>query len=107
MAEQTTSSIVIDAEPAAIMEVIGDFPAYPHWATGVKTTHVRRETDGWADEVYFVLDVPPIRDEYTLVYDWDGYDEVSWTLTEGVHFALENNALVMKLGIETALEAQP
>lgn len=83
MAEQTTSSIVIDAEPAAIMEVIGDFPAYPHWATGVKTTHVRRETDGWADEVSFVLDVPPIRDEYTLVYDWDGYDEVSWNLTEG------------------------
>ena len=83
MAEQTTSSIVIDAEPAAIMEVIGDFPAYPSWATGVKTTDVRRETDGWADEVSFVLDVPPIRDEYTLVYDWDGYDEVSWNLTEG------------------------
>ena len=36
MAEQTTSSIVIDAEPAAVMEVIGDFPAYPEWAKGVQ-----------------------------------------------------------------------
>ena len=36
MAEQTTSSIVVDAEPAAVMEVIGDFAAYPEWAKGVQ-----------------------------------------------------------------------
>ena len=29
MAEQTTSSIVVDAPPAAVMSVIADFPAYP------------------------------------------------------------------------------
>ena len=40
MAEQTTSSIVIDADPAAIMAVIGDFPAYPEWAKGVQTAEV-------------------------------------------------------------------
>ena len=83
MAEQTTSSIVIDAEPAAIMEVIGDFEAYPQWAKGVRSAEVRSESEGWADEVSFVLDVSPIRDEYTLAYDWDGYDEVTWHLVEG------------------------
>jgi len=83
MAEQTTSSIVIDAEPASVMEVIGDFASYPEWAKGVKTAEVRRESDGWADEVFFVLDVSPIKDEYTLAYDWDGYDEVTWHLVEG------------------------
>ncbi|MEO5850926.1 MAG: SRPBCC family protein [Nocardioides sp.] len=83
MAEQTTSSIVIDAEPASVMEVIGDFASYPEWAKGVKIAEVRRESDGWADEVFFVLDVSPIKDEYTLAYDWDGYDEVTWHLVEG------------------------
>ena len=34
MAEQTTSSIVIAADPAAVMAVIADFPAYPEWAQG-------------------------------------------------------------------------
>ena len=29
MAEQTTSSIHIDASPAQVMAVIADFPAYP------------------------------------------------------------------------------
>ncbi len=31
MAEQTTSSIVIDAAPADVMAVIADFPSYPAW----------------------------------------------------------------------------
>ena len=83
MAEQTTSSIVIDAEPAAVMEVIGDFESYPAWAKGVKAAEVRSESEGWADRVFFVLDVAPIRDEYTLAYVWDGYDEVTWHLVEG------------------------
>ncbi|QZY28008.1 SRPBCC family protein [Nocardioides coralli] len=84
MAEQTTSSIVIDAEPAAVMEVIGDFAAYPEWAKGVQEARVVEEGEGgWAERVFFRLDVSPIKDEYTLAYDWDGYDEVTWHLVEG------------------------
>ncbi len=84
MAEQTTSSIVIDADPASIMEVIGDFPAYPEWAKGVSRAEVVSELDdGWAERVFFALDVAPIRDEYTLAYEWDGYDQVTWWLVEG------------------------
>ena len=83
MAEQTTSSIVVDAEPGAVMEVIGDFPAYPEWAKGVQEARVVEEyDDGWARRVFFRLDVSPIKDEYTLAYDWRG-DEVTWTLVEG------------------------
>lgn len=84
MAEQTTSSIVIDAEPGAVMEVIGDFPAYPEWAKGVKeATVVEDGPGGWAKQVFFRLDVSPIKDEYTLEYEWDGYDEVTWHLMSG------------------------
>lgn len=84
MAEQTTSSIVIHADPATIMAVIGDFATYPSWAKGVRSADVLATfDDGRAREVHFHLDVPPIRDEYTLRYAWDGDDSVTWWLVEG------------------------
>src|SRR4051794_21232307 len=84
MADQTTSSIVVDASPAEVMAVIADFPAYPSWATGVKTAEVLSQLPGGrAEQVFFTLDVAPIKDEYTLAYDWSGEDQVTWTLVEG------------------------
>ncbi len=83
MADQTTSSIVISADPATVMSVIADFASYPAWAKGVKSAEVLTEyDDGRAGEVAFVLDAAPIRDEYTLSYDWDGDRKVTWTLVE-------------------------
>ena len=97
MAEQTTSSIVVDAEPAAVMEVIGDFPAYPEWAKGVQeATVVEEGPGGWARRVFFRLDVAPIKDEYTLQYEWDGYDEVTWTLEEGKMLSALDGAYVLR-----------
>lgn len=84
MAEQTTSSIVVDAAPAAVMAVIADFEAYPAWAKGVTVADVRSShPDGRAEKVFFSLDVSPIKDEYTLAYTWDGDRQVTWTLDEG------------------------
>jgi hypothetical protein len=84
MAEQTTSSIVIDAEPATIMDVIADFDAYPAWVQGLKVAEVVDPGDGGRPQrVYFELDASPIRDQYTLSYDWFGDESVSWTLVEG------------------------
>lgn len=84
MAEQTTSSIVIDAAAADIMAVIADFPAYPEWAKGVTTSDVVAEfPDGRAEQVFFKLDVSPIKDEYTLEYTWNGDHMVTWTLVHG------------------------
>lgn len=97
MAEQTTSSIVIDAEPAAVMEVIGDFPAYPQWAKGVQKAEVVVPGEGgWAEQVYFELDVSPIRDEYTLAYQWDGNDGVTWTLVSGKMLRSLNGAYLLR-----------
>jgi len=84
VAEQTTSSIVIAAGPAAVMHVISDFEAYPSWAQGVKKAEPREPGPGGrAEQVYFELDASPIKDAYTLRYDWHGDDSVSWTLVEG------------------------
>ena len=84
MAEQTTSSIVINAEPASVMAVIADFPAYPEWVQGMKRAEVVEQgADGRADRVHFELEATPIKDSYTLAYDWDGDDAVRWHLVEG------------------------
>ena len=84
MANQTTSDIVIAADRAAIMGVIADFDSYPQWATGVKNCSVLKEgPDGRPEQVRFVLDASPIKDEYVLAYVWDHDDSVTWTLAEG------------------------
>jgi ribosome-associated toxin RatA of RatAB toxin-antitoxin module len=96
MAEQTSSSIVIDAPPAAVMDVIADFAAYPDWAKGVKQATVRAEGDGGrAQEVFFSLDVAPIKDEYTLAYTWNGDHDVTWTLAEGKMLRALDGAYVL------------
>lgn len=80
---RTSSDIVIDAPPAAVMDVIADFAAYPEWATGVRSAQVLADGDsGRASEVAFVLDASPIKDEYALAYEWDGDAAVSWTLSK-------------------------
>ena len=51
MADQTTSSILIAADPLSIMDVIADFSNYPLWAKGVKSCEVLTEyEDGRAGE---------------------------------------------------------
>ena len=85
MADQTTSSIVINADSASIMQVIADFDAYPQWAHGVRRTEVVApgEAGERAAQVYFEIDATPIKDSYTLAYQWDGDRRVTWSLAEG------------------------
>lgn len=84
MAEQTSSSIVIDAGVDQVMAVITDFPAYPEWVQGMKQVEVV-ETDaaGRGKLVRFDLEAPPIKDSYTLSYTYDGDTALHWTLAEG------------------------
>jgi ribosome-associated toxin RatA of RatAB toxin-antitoxin module len=84
MAEQTTSSIVVNADPSAVMAVIADFDSYPDWAQGVKKAEVVQPgAQGRPEQVYFELDASPIKDQYTLGYQWEGDSSVSWHLVEG------------------------
>lgn len=82
MAEQTTSSITVNASPAQIMDVIADFESYPHWADSVRETEVLSTgTDGRAKQVRFNVDAGAIKDEYSLDYTWSP-TEVRWNLVE-------------------------
>jgi ribosome-associated toxin RatA of RatAB toxin-antitoxin module len=83
MANRTTSTIRIRADPSAIMGVIADFSSYPQWARGVQSTQVLDVgPDGRPREVAFRLDAAPIRDDYTLRYTWKDDRSVTWSLVE-------------------------
>jgi ribosome-associated toxin RatA of RatAB toxin-antitoxin module len=84
MADQSTQSIIVNAQPAVVMAVIADFDAYPKWAGSVKSAIVtKRGADGMPEQVAFRLDAGAIRDEYELAYVWDGDQSVSWDLIKG------------------------
>jgi len=63
-----------------------DFAAYPEWTNAVKQTevaHVGRGRPG-PSRSSFTLDAGPIKDIYTLAYDWyPDHRGVSWKLVKG------------------------
>ena len=83
MADRTESSILVEAPPAEVMDVIADFAAYPEWTGAVKQTEVRESaSNGRAKTVWFDLDAGAIKDQYTLAYTWKANKEVRWELVE-------------------------
>ncbi|ODU01157.1 MAG: cyclase [Pseudonocardia sp. SCN 72-86] len=98
MADATTSSISIAADPQRVMAVIADFEAYPKWAEQMKTVEILDEdADGRARRVKFTMDAGPIKDSYTLDYDWapDG-NSVSWNLVKGQMQKAQNGSYVLE-----------
>ena len=84
MADQASSSITVNAAPAAVMAVIADFAAYPEWAGFIKTAEVLSTgTDGRADKARFVVDAGVMKADYTLRYTYDDDTKVSWELEAG------------------------
>ena len=85
MANGSSQSITMTAEPSVIMDVIADFAAYPEWAGAVKSVDVTVPgTDGRARQVKFSMDAGLLKDTYELAYQWD--DDglgVSWSLVSG------------------------
>jgi ribosome-associated toxin RatA of RatAB toxin-antitoxin module len=82
---RSSQSLTIAAQPAEVLSVIGDFPAYPQWADSIRTCEVlTRHADGTADQVRFVIDAGMIQDDFVLAYRW-GADRlrVDWDLVRG------------------------
>ncbi|MBI1349795.1 MAG: DUF2505 family protein [Actinomycetales bacterium] len=85
MADQTESSIVINASPDQVMAVIADLPSYPEWSDGITSVIVLAvyEDDNLPADARFELNSGAIKDTYELEYDWNGDVSVTWTLTKG------------------------
>ncbi|MEI8409458.1 MULTISPECIES: SRPBCC family protein [unclassified Kribbella] len=101
MAEQTTSTIVVNATPKDIMTVIADFAAYPEWADSMRETEVLSTDEaGRPKQVRFKVDAGAISDEYTLDYTWSR-NEVTWTLVRAKMVKGMDGAYVLRdLGAE-------
>ena len=97
MADQTKSSSVSSARPAAIMAVIADLPAYPEWSDGINEVTVISvfEDDNRPADARFNLASGAIKDVYELEYDWDDDRKVSWTLTKGDMLTAMDGAYVL------------
>ena len=84
MADQTESSIIIEATPAEVMAVVADLKNYPSWASAIKRVEID-ETDksGRPLRVTISIDAGAMRDTVSLLYDWSGSpDVVSWSLED-------------------------
>ncbi len=71
MASQASQRVVIAAQPAEVMSVIGDFSAYPDWVEALSLCEVlSHHPDGSAERVRFVISTGIVQDDYVLAYTW-------------------------------------
>ena len=96
MTELSRSSIVINADPAAVMKVIADFPSYPQWITFIQAVEVLDSDEtGRPTMVRFVLDAGVVVDDYALAYTWSD-DEVSWQLVRATSIKAMDGSYQLK-----------
>jgi ribosome-associated toxin RatA of RatAB toxin-antitoxin module len=81
VADQASSSITIDADPAAVLDVIRDVESYPEWTGGISKAEVLEPGKDGPKKVHFSMSQSGLSDEYTLLYEW-GADGVEWALAE-------------------------
>jgi ribosome-associated toxin RatA of RatAB toxin-antitoxin module len=88
MAERTQSEIVINAEPARIMDVIADLPSYPEWTEEAREGEIISvyADTGRVKQGRLVMDTGTIREEHVYEYVWHGDREVRWSLADSQMF---------------------
>jgi ribosome-associated toxin RatA of RatAB toxin-antitoxin module len=83
MTDAVRESIVVEADPDTIMDVIADFEAYPEWQSEMKEAEIlETDGDGWGKQVRYKVDAKVFSAEYVLAYTY-GENEMRWSLVEG------------------------
>jgi ribosome-associated toxin RatA of RatAB toxin-antitoxin module len=82
VAEKTTQTIYIDADPRTVMDVIADIGSYPEWVSEYKEAEVlEADAEGYPKVARLVLDATVLKDTMVLSYDWPkNHDSVRWSL---------------------------
>jgi carbon monoxide dehydrogenase subunit G len=90
----TSATVEIAAPPGEVLDVIADVDKYPRWVSSISAVTVLGfEGDGWPDNVEFTASQGPLKDTYTVDYDWDVREDG----TGVVSFALVGSALLSAL----------
>jgi ribosome-associated toxin RatA of RatAB toxin-antitoxin module len=82
VAEKTTQTIYIEADPGTVLEVIADIDSYPEWISEYKEAEVQeKDADGYPKVARLVLDAAVLKDTLIMTYKWPAdRKSVSWTL---------------------------
>lgn len=82
MVESLSESIVVNADPDTIMDVIADFDTYTEWQDEIKEVEVLdTDGDGWATRVRFKVDAMITEANYVLDYTYED-TAMRWTMVE-------------------------
>jgi len=82
VAEKTTQTIHIEADPGTVMKVIADIDSYPEWISEYKEAEVQeKDAEGYPKVARLVLDAAVLKDTMIMSYRWPAdRQSVSWTL---------------------------
>jgi ribosome-associated toxin RatA of RatAB toxin-antitoxin module len=82
VADKTTQTIHIDADPAEVMKAIADLESYPDWIKEYKKVEVLEATDdGYPKKARMLMDATIFKDTLIMNYEWPADREsLSWTL---------------------------
>ncbi|EFG78171.1 polyketide cyclase/dehydrase [Mycobacterium parascrofulaceum ATCC BAA-614] len=82
VAEKTSQTIYIEADPGTVMDVIADIDSYPQWISEYREAEVQEtDADGNPKVARVVLDAAVLKDTLVMSYEWPkDRQSVSWTL---------------------------
>jgi len=82
VADNTSQTIYIDADPGTVMQVIADIASYPQWVSEYKETEVlEADAEGYPKTARLVLDAAVLKDTMVLAYVWPpDHKSVRWSL---------------------------
>ena len=82
MADKTTQTIHIEADPGTVMKVIADIDSYPEWISEYKEAEVQEaDNDGYPKRARLLMDAAVFKDTLVMSYEWPAdRNSLSWTL---------------------------
>jgi ribosome-associated toxin RatA of RatAB toxin-antitoxin module len=97
VADSTTQTIYIDADPKTVMNVIADIKSYPQWVSEYPETEVlEADDDGYPKTARLVLETAILKDTMVLAYDWPpDRKSVRWRLVSSSLLRSLNGAYLL------------
>ena len=78
MAEKTSQTIYIEADPGTVLEVIADIDSYPEWISEYKEAEVQEtDADGYPKVARLVMDAAILKDTLVMSYEWPADRQVA------------------------------
>lgn len=71
VADKTTQTIYIDADPGEVMKAIADIEAYPQWISEYKEVEILEADDeGYPKRARMLMDAAIFKDTLIMSYEW-------------------------------------